>query len=129
VPDTIKVNQKTIVIAGAAVPGPTPLQIGGFTGTPAAPAANGPAAGPMTLYARNMDGTNAAWLVWGATSAECAANAAAIATSGTPQKQVFLPISGGWVPNLQFTAGTFFTVVAAAGTPNVAILPGDLAPS
>lgn len=125
-PDTIKVDQKIIVLAGAAVPGATPIQIGGMSGTPLVPNGNGPAGGMMTISARNLDATNVAWLVWGATQAECAANAAAIATAGTPQKQVALPISGAYVPMLQFVAGTWFTVVSAAGTPSVVVLPGTL---
>lgn len=126
-PDTLIVDQKIIVLAGAVAPGATPIQIGGMSGTPLAPNGNGPAAGMMTVSARNLDATNVAWLVWGATQAECAANAAAIASAGSPAKQVALPISGAYVPMLQFNAGTWFTVIAAAGTPSVVLLPGVLA--
>jgi hypothetical protein len=126
-PDTVVVNQKTLVIAGAGVPGGTPVQIGGVTGFPPVPMQNGPVTGMMTLYVRNIDATVGAWLVWGATSAACAANAAAIATTSTPQFQVYLPAVSGVVPNLQFASGTFFTVVSASGTPNVVILPSTLA--
>jgi len=121
--DILAVNNKCIVINGAASP-PTPVQIGGFTGTPSAPVGNGPAAGSMVLFARNLDGTNIAYLAWGPTSAQATANAV-VPTSGTSQFVVPLPISSGLVPLLQFPAGTFFTVVSAAGTPAVVIVPGN----
>jgi hypothetical protein len=122
VPDTLKVDQKCIVITGAVSP-PTPLQIGGMSGTPSTPVGNGPAAGMMVLFVRNLDATNIAYLAWGATSAAAAANAV-VPVSGTPQYVVPLPVSAGIVPDLVFPAGTFFTVVSGAGTPSVVVVPG-----
>lgn len=122
-PDTLRIDQKTIVINGAISP-PAPIQIGGFS-APNTPVGNGPAAGMMTLLVRNLDSTNVAYLAWGPTAAAATANAV-VPAAGAPTLVVPLPPNSGVVPDLQFIAGLFFTVVSAAGTPAVVITPATL---
>lgn len=103
-----------VVIAGAGVPGAAPVQIGG------------PSAGLIQVYTINVDATNEAFLVWGATAAACAANAAVLPSPGNPQVNTFpLQAAAKVGTTLTLAPGQFYTVTSAAGTPSVRLVVGS----
>jgi hypothetical protein len=96
------------LITGSAAPGPTPIRL-----TEATP-------GPNNVEVINTAAV-IAFLVWGSTAAEAAANAAAVPTVGNPKvKMLLLPPGSDKIYSLDPNA--FYTVVGVA---DVYLVAGD----